>query len=138
VLPIKNIIIILFPSSKHPFFLGAFIMYTDIFKTLNDQSQNAFEPMVKFNQLVAKNFSELTNLQLDSARQYADIGLAQMHLNSQVKDVQSLVNSGTKQLETMTRISQQMIEDGKKLANLANDFKSELDKLVTETVEKKK
>ena len=61
-----------------------------------------------------------------------------MHLNSQVKDVQSLVNSGTKQLETMTRISQQMIEDGKKLANLANDFKSELDKLVTETVEKKK
>ena len=113
-------------------------MYTDIFKTLNDQSQNAFEPMVKFNQLVAKNFSELTNLQLDSARQYADIGLAQMHLNSQVKDVQSLVNSGTKQLETMTRISQQMIEDGKKLANLANDFKSELDKLVTETVEKKK
>ena len=113
-------------------------MYTDIFKTLNDQSQNAFEPMDKFNQLVAKNFSELTNLQLDSARQYADIGLAQMHLNSQVKDVQSLVNSGTKQLETMTRISQQMIEDGKKLANLANDFKSELDKLVTETVEKKK
>ena len=113
-------------------------MYTDIFKTLNDQSQNAFEPMVKFNQLVAKNFSELTNLQLDSARQYADIGLAQMHLNSQVKDVQSLVNSGTKQLETMTRISQQMIEDGKKLANLANDFKSELDKLVTETIEKKK
>ena len=61
-----------------------------------------------------------------------------MHLNSQVKDVQSLVNSGTKQLETMTRISQQMIEDGKKLANLANDFKSEMDKLVTETVEKKK
>lgn len=113
-------------------------MYTDIFKTLNDQSQSAFEPVVKFNQLVAKNFSELTNLQLDSARQYADIGLAQMHLNSQIKDVQSLVSSGTKQLETMTRISQQMIEDGKKLGNLANDFKSELDKLVTETVEKKK
>ncbi|WP_197457590.1 phasin family protein [Snodgrassella sp. CFCC 13594] len=113
-------------------------MYTDIFKTLNEQSQNTFEPMVKFNQLVAKNFSELTNLQLDSARQYADIGLAQLHLNSQVKDIQSLISSGTKQMETMTRISQQMIEDGKKLAALTNDFKSELDKLVVENMDKKK
>ena len=113
-------------------------MYTDLFKTLSDQSQNTFEPVLKFNQLGAKNFSALTKLQLDSARQYADIGLAQMHLNSQVKDVQSLVNSGTKQLETMTRISQQMIEDGKKLSTLANEFKAELDKLVAESVEKKK
>ena len=113
-------------------------MYTDIFKTLNDQSQNAFEPMVKFNQLVAKNFSELTNLQLDSARQYADIGLAQIHMSSQIKDMQTLISSGTKQMETMTRISQQMIEDGKKLSTLANEFKAELDKLVAESVEKKK
>ncbi|EGY53410.1 phasin family protein [Neisseria shayeganii] len=113
-------------------------MYTDLFKTLSDQSQNTFEPVLKFNQLVAKNFSALTNLQLDSARQYADIGLAQIHMNSQIKDVQSLISSGTKQMETMTRISQQMIEDGKKLSALANEFKTELDKLVAESVEKKK
>lgn len=113
-------------------------MYTDFFKSLNDQSQSTFEPVLKFNQLVAKNFSALTNLQLDSARQYADIGLAQIHMNSQVKDIQSLVSSGTKQMETMTRISQQMIEDGKKLSALANEFKAELDKLVAESVEKKK
>lgn len=113
-------------------------MYTDLFKTLSDQSQNTFEPVLKFNQLVAKNFSALTNLQLDSARQYADIGLAQIHMNSQIKDMQTLISSGTKQMETMTRISQQMIEDGKKLSALASEFKAELDKLVAESVEKKK
>lgn len=112
-------------------------MYTDLFKTFNEQSQNAIAPVVKFNQLLAKNFSELTNLQLDAARQYADIGLAQMQLNSQVKDMQTLVNCGAKQMETMTRISQQMIEDGKKLANLANEFKAELDSLIAESTQKK-
>ncbi|WP_037586324.1 phasin family protein [Stenoxybacter acetivorans] len=111
-------------------------MYTDIFKAFNDQSKTTLEPVVKFNQLVAKNFTELTNLQLDSARQYAEIGLAQLQLNSQVKDMQSLMNSGSKQMETMNRISQQMIEDGKKLSALATEFKTELDKLVADSVVK--
>lgn len=109
-------------------------MYSGFFNNLNNQYQNAFEPYVKYNQLVAKNFTDLTNLQLQSARVYADIGLAQLNANSQIKDPQSLMASGSKQLETMTRLSQQMIEDGKKLSNLANEFKAELEKLVAESV----
>ncbi|WP_107851718.1 phasin family protein [Oceanimonas marisflavi] len=107
-------------------------MYTDIFKTFNDQTEKAFGPLYQYNQLVAKNFTALTNLQLEAARQYADIGLAQLQANSQVRDVQGLVTSGAKQLETMTRISQQMIEDGKKLAELAQEFKAGLDGLAAE------
>ena len=114
------------------------MLYGDLFSNMNAQYKNVFEPYTKFNSLVAKNFADLTNLQLEAARNYANIGLAQMFANSEVKDMQSMVNCTTKQLETMNKLSQQMIEDGKKLANLANDFKSELDKLVTETVEKKK
>ncbi|MCT7656685.1 phasin family protein [Oceanimonas sp. NS1] len=84
--------------------------------------------------MVAKNFTALTNLQLEAARQYADIGLAQLQSNSQVRDVQSLVTSGAKRLETMTRISQQMIEDGKKLADLAQEFKAGIDGLAADAV----
>lgn len=109
-------------------------MYGNIFSSLNTQYQSAFEPYLKYNQLVAKNFADLTNLQLESARQYAEIGLVQLSLNSQIKDPQTLMASGTKQLETMTRLSQQMIEDGKKLANLANQFKADLEKLIAESV----
>ncbi|ATG74463.1 phasin family protein [Zobellella denitrificans] len=111
-------------------------MYTDIFKSFNDQTEKAFGPLMKYNQLVAKNFTDLTNLQLEAARQYADIGLAQLQANSQVKDVQSLVSCGAKQLETMTRISQQMIEDGKKLADLAQEFKAGLDALAADAQKK--
>ncbi len=109
-------------------------MYSGFFNSLNSQYQNVFEPYVKYNQLIAKNFNDLTNLQLDSARTYAEIGLAQVNANSQIKDPQSLMACGSKQLETMTRLSQQMIEDGKKLSNLATEFKAELEKLVAESV----
>ncbi|OIN13097.1 phasin family protein [Oceanisphaera psychrotolerans] len=111
-------------------------MYTDIFKNFSEQTEKTFGPMMKYNQLVADNFTALTNLQLDAARQYADIGLAQLQAGSQVKDVQSLVSSGAKQLETMTRVSQQMMEDGKKLADLAQEFKSGLEALAADAQKK--
>lgn len=111
-------------------------MYTDMFKNFSDQTEQTFGPLLKYNQLVARNFTSLTNLQLEAARQYADIGLAQIQANSQIKDVQSLVSSGAKQLETMTKISQQMIEDGKKLAELAQEFKAGLEALAADAQKK--
>ena len=111
-------------------------MYTNIFQNFNEQSEKTFAPLLKFNQLVAKNFTDLTNLQLDAARQYADIGLSQLQAGTQVKDVQDLVSCGSKQLETMTRISQQMVEDGKKLAELAQEFKSGLETLAADAQKK--
>lgn len=107
-------------------------MYTNIFQNVNEQSEKAVAPLLKYNQLVANNFTALTNLQLDAARQYADIGLAQLQASAQVKDAQSLMSHGSKQLETMTRVSQQMMEDAKKLAELAQEFKTGLEQLAAD------
>ena len=107
------------------------MLYGDLFSNMNAQYKNVFEPYTKFNSLAAKNFADLTNLQLEAARNY---GLAQMFANSEVKDMQSMVNCTTKQLETMNKLSQQMIEDGKKLATLTTEFKSEFEKLVSESM----
>ena len=113
-------------------------MYSNFFTTLNGQYQNAFAPYLKYNQLIAKSFADITNLQLESARQYAEIGLAQLAVNSQVCDLQTLTTSGMKQLETMTKLSQQLIEDGKKVAALASQFKADLDQIIAEAVPTKK
>ncbi|WP_322842952.1 phasin family protein [Acinetobacter brisouii] len=110
------------------------MLYGEMFANMNSQYKNMFEPYAKFNSLVAKNFADLTNLQLDAARQYADITLSQVFANSEVKDMQSMIGCCTKQMETMTKLSQQMIEDGKKLASLTAEFKSEFDKLVSESM----
>ncbi len=114
------------------------MLYGDIFSNVNNQYKNIFEPYSKFNSLVAKNFADLTNLQLTAARHYADITLSQVFANSEVRDMQSMINCGTKQLETMTKLSQQMINDGQKLASLATEFKAEFDNLVSESMPKAK
>jgi len=109
-------------------------MYTDIFKTFSEQTEKAFAPVVKYNQLVAKNVTDLTNLQLEAARAYADLGLAQLQVASEVKDVQSFVAYGNKQVEAMTKLSQQLIDDGKKLSAIAEEFKAEVEALVNENI----
>ncbi len=75
------------------------MLYGDLFSNINAQYKNVFEPYTKFNGISAKNFADLTNLQLEAARNYANIGLAQMFANSEVKDMQSMVNCTTKQLK---------------------------------------
>ena len=111
-------------------------MYSNMFQHLNMNSEQTLAPLLKYNALVTKNFTDLTNLQLDAARQYADIGLSQLQASSQVKDVQGLMSLGSKQLETMTRLSQQMIADGKKLSELAQEFKVGLENLAAEAQQK--
>lgn len=112
------------------------MLYGDLFSNFNAQYRNIFEPYTKFNSLAAKNFSALTTLQLESAQSYASIVLPQVYANSEIKDVQSLMSSATLQMDAMNKLSQQMIDDGKKLAALANDFKAELDKIVADAVPK--
>ncbi|ART79057.1 phasin family protein [Oceanisphaera avium] len=107
-------------------------MYSNMFQNFNEHAEKTFAPVFKFNQLVANNFTALTNLQLDAARQYADIGLAQFQAGNQIKDIQSLMSVGNKQLETMTRISQQMMEDANKLSHLAQEFKTGLESLAAD------
>ncbi|MFD1008361.1 MULTISPECIES: phasin family protein [Oceanisphaera] len=111
-------------------------MYTNIFQNFNEHSEKAFGPLLKYNQLVASNFTALTNLQLDAARQYADIGLSQLQAGGQINDAQALMNYGAKQLETMTLVSQKMMADSKKLADLAQEFKTGLEQLVADEQKK--
>ena len=107
-------------------------MYSNIFQNFSEHSEKAFAPVLQYNQLVANNFTALTNLQLDSARRYADIGMAQLQAGGQVKDAQSLASMGAKQLEIMTKISQQMMEDAKKLGDLTEEFKAGLEKIAAD------
>ncbi|MGO5000166.1 phasin family protein [Oceanisphaera sp. W20_SRM_FM3] len=108
-------------------------MYSNIFQNFSENTEKTFAPVLKYNQLVADNFMALTNLQLDAARRYADIGLAQLQSASQFKDAASFANLGSKQLETMTRISQQMMEDASKLADLTQEFKAGLESIAANT-----
>ena len=98
-------------------------MYTDFFKTFTDQTEKGLEPYVKFNKLVTKNVEVLTELQLNAIRTYSEMGLTQMKAASEIKDVTSLTAFNGQQLSTLTKLSQQMIDDSNKLQSIAKEFK---------------
>ncbi|MEF1231281.1 phasin family protein, partial [Vibrio fortis] len=50
-------------------------MYTDIFKSMTDQTEKQFEPYFKFNKLIAKNVEVMTELQMNAMKTYTDMGL---------------------------------------------------------------
>ena len=107
-------------------------MYTDFFKTFTDQTEKGLEPYVKFNKLVTKNVEVLTELQLNAIRTYSEMGLTQIKAASEIKDINSLTAYSGQQLSTLTKLSQQMIDDGNKLQSIAKEFKEDVDQLTTE------
>ena len=109
-------------------------MYTDMFKSFSEQAEKTFAPLVKFNKLCAKNVEELTHLQLSAARSYSELGLSQLKAATDIKNVQSLVSFNSSQIDALTRLSQQMVEDSKKFSAVAQDFKADCDALVAENV----
>lgn len=109
-------------------------MYTEFFKTFSDQTEKNFEPYIKFNKLVTKNVEVLTELQLNAIRTYSELGLAQMKAASEIKDVTSLTAFNSQQLGVLNKLSQQMMDDSKKLQNIAKEFKDDVEKLASENL----
>lgn len=83
---------------------------------------------------MTKNVEVLTELQLNAIRTYSEMGLAQMKAASEVKDVTSLASFNGQQLNVLTKLSQQMLDDSNKLQAIAKEFKDDVEKLTSENL----
>ncbi|KMV29031.1 phasin family protein [Photobacterium swingsii] len=109
-------------------------MYTEMFKSFSEQTEKTLAPYVKFNKLFTKNVEDITELQLAAVRAYSDLGLSQLKAVGEVKDVQSLTAFNSQQLETLTKLSQQLMDDSNKFQSIAQEFKTDVEELVAENV----
>lgn len=109
-------------------------MYTDMFKSLSEQTEQALAPYLKFNKLLTKNAEELTELQLAAIRAYSDLGVSQLKAMNEVKDVQSFTSFSSMQQQALTEFSLQLTNDSKKITAAAQSFKAEVEELVAENV----
>lgn len=109
-------------------------MYTEMFKSFSEQTEKSLAPYVKFNKVFTKNIEELTELQLAAVRAYSDLGISQLKAVSEVKDIQSFAEYNSHQLEALTKLSQQLIDDSNKFNAIAQSFKTEVEELVAENV----
>ncbi|MGF1684035.1 phasin family protein [Photobacterium minamisatsumaniensis] len=110
-------------------------MYTEMFKSFSEQTEKSLAPYVKFNKMFTKNVEELTELQIAAVRAYSDLGLTQLKAVGEVKDAQSFAEFNSQQLETLTKLSQQLIDDSNKFNSVAQSFKTEVEELVAENVQ---
>jgi phasin family protein len=113
-------------------------MYTDFLNTLTEQNKKFFEPTIKFNQLVAKNIEQLTTVQLDAVKSFSETSLAQLKAASEIKDAQTAIDFNVSQFSALTKLSQQMIDDGQKLSKLGQEFKQNLETLAKEQLQQEK
>ncbi|AVQ87978.1 MULTISPECIES: phasin family protein [Plesiomonas] len=104
-------------------------MSTEIFKTFADQAQNFYAPVYKYNRLLTENLEQLSKVQLSAAKAYSELGLEQIKAVGDIKDPQSLVAFGNKQLELVNKISKQLLDDTQKLSSMNEQFKKELETL---------
>ncbi|MDX1304347.1 MULTISPECIES: phasin family protein [Photobacterium] len=109
-------------------------MYTEMFKSFSEQTEKTLAPYVKFNKLFTKNVEDLTELQLAAVRAYSDLGLSQLKAVGEVKDLESLTAFNSQQLETLTKLSQQLMDDSNKFSAVAQTFKNDVEELVAENV----
>lgn len=109
-------------------------MYTDMFKMFSEQAQKSLAPYTKFNTLMAKHVEQITELQVNAMKAYSELGLAQFKAASEVKDVTSLASFNSQQMATLTKLSQQLMDDSGRIQTIAKTFKDDVEELTTENL----
>jgi phasin family protein len=81
------------------------------FDTFTTQAQKFIAPFQQYNQLLAKNFEQVANIQLNAAQQYSKLSLEQVKSASEVKDALGLAAFNAKQFELYNTVSEQFNAD---------------------------
>ena len=91
-------------------------------------------PAKKFNTLAVANLEKLTDLQLNAARAYVEIGVEQMRAALNVSDAKSLQDYVAGQSKVAKTVSEKLTADTTALVELSKNFGSEVQKLAQESV----
>ncbi len=108
-------------------------MQDKTFDDFNEQTRQFFEPMRKLNSLMLQNMERVSEYQMESLKRYSQMGTERLRDASEITDAESLRDFGTRQAEMMNELSQQMLEDARTLGEMSLQFKTELEKLYTES-----
>lgn len=119
-------------------------MQENIINAFAEQAKSMYSPLSKLNSLMVENIEKMTEFQLNSIKSYADMSIDQMKKATEVKDADSFRNFSSTQTEVAASVNKKIMEDAKSLADIANDFKSQIETVwkesttaATKTPEKK-
>jgi phasin family protein len=100
------------------------------FDAFLDSAKKAFAPMVRFNEIAAKNLERTARYQYGLAGEYLDLGIAQLQAASQAKDFSEMVQ---KQTELSSAFVEKQTARSQDLMKLAGETQSDFTKWLDQT-----
>ena len=98
-------------------------LFSDTFK---EQAKKLTDPLHAINRVWVGNLERVTEYSLSTARNYAELGLRQLHAVSAVKDVESLSQFQAQQTQLLSELSQMLLKDAERLTDIGNQLRTDL------------
>lgn len=108
-------------------------MQENIINAFAEQAKSMYSPLTKLNSLMIENIEKMTAFQLNSIKSYADMSIDQMKKSTDIKDADSLRTFSSAQTEVAATVNKKIMEDAKSLADIANEFKSQMETVWKDT-----
>ncbi len=102
----------------------------DYMNQFTGDTKKMFEPWTKLNQAFLKNAEMMTEFSLNTIRSYSEMGLENMRQVAGIDSAESAKDFSTKQAEMLNVISQQMLEDAKRMTELGSTMHDEVMKVM--------
>lgn len=102
-------------------------MQENIINAFAEQAKSMYSPLTKLNSLMVENIEKMTEFQLNSIKSYADMSIDQMKKATEIKDADSLRTFSSAQTEVAATVNKKIMEDAKSLADIANEFKTQIE-----------
>lgn len=109
-------------------------MNDKLFETFSDQTKLFFGPLKQINQTFVSQIEKLSDFQIESIKSYSEIGLKRLKSAIEMEDMQTVQEFAKSEMDFMNNINQKVLDDAKKLADIGNEFKSEVEVLLKENL----
>lgn len=109
-------------------------MSNQTFNQITEQFTKAFEPVRAFAGLNVDHFEKLAKFQVEAAKAYTDLGIAQVRESLQVGDAKSLQDYVARQKDVAETVTKRVNDDAQKLAEFGQAYTEEATKLVEQNV----
>ncbi|WP_435104024.1 phasin family protein [Arhodomonas sp. AD133] len=101
---------------------------------LTEQFTKAFEPTRAFVGLTVDHIEKLAQVQIEAAKAYTDLGIAQTREALQISDAKSLQDYVARQKDVAETVTKRVSDDAQKLGELGTSYTEEATKLVEQNI----
>ena len=100
------------------------------------KTEELFAPVRSLNELAVASVERVVDLQLTSARKYATVALDSVKAAAAVTDLEGAKSFAAAQGEVARKTAEDLVADGKVLAQLGKDYSTEVQTIVKAGLEK--